>query len=166
MSPVPELARPVPVERVGAGLVVQVEADAAECELIARRLQVPSVEAVRCRWVLRPASDGAMEAEGSLRASLYQDCVVSLEPFAVELVEEFAVRFVLPQQASEAADDPDEPDELPIEGGVLELGEATVEQLALALDPYPRRPGATLPGEASEPLANPFGALANWRRSE
>ncbi len=157
------MARPIPADRVGAGLVVTVDADAAECAAIATRLRVPSVEAVQCRWTLRPASAGAVEAEGSLRARLHQECVVSLDAFAVAVVEEFAVRFVPAGWEGEAADDPDEPDELVMDGTMLELGEATVEQLALALDPYPRKPGAALPEAPEENPANPFDALAKWR---
>ena len=164
--PEPEMSRPVPVDRVGAGLAVTVEATPAECALIARRLMVPSVEAVLCRWSLRPAPGGAVEADGSLQARLHQDCVVSLEPFAVKLVEEFAVRFIPSEAESADAEDPDEPDELLIEHDVLELGEATVEQFALALDPYPRKPGATLPEDAPGAPPNPFDALAKLRRTE
>jgi uncharacterized metal-binding protein YceD (DUF177 family) len=126
-------------------------------------LLVPSVEALQCRWALRPARAGVIEADGSLRARLHQECVVSLDPFSVELVEEFAVRFVPAGRESETGDDPDEPDELVIENDIIELGEATVEQLALALDPYPRKPGAVLPDEAGAAAVNPFDALAKWR---
>ena len=158
-----EMVRPVPADRVGQGLVVTVVATEVECAAIAGRLLVPSVEAVECRWVLRPAPGGMIEADGSLRARLHQECVVSLEPFPVALVEEFAVRFVRAERDIEESDDPDEPDELVMQNDVLELGEATVEQFALALDPYPRKPGATLPDEAAGGAANPFDALAKWR---
>ena len=167
IAPALELSRPVPADRVGAtGLRVRVEATAPECEAIAKRLMVPSVQSVRCDWLLRPAQAGCIEGEGSMLARLHQECVVSLDPFAVELVEEFAVRFVPAGQERDDADDPDEPDELTIDDGVLELGEATVEQLALALDPYPRKPGAALPDEARGAQENPFGALARLRREE
>ena len=43
--------------------------------------------------------------------------------------------------------------------GTIDLGEAAAEQLALALDPYPRAPGAVLEME-EEPEAAPFAALA------
>ena len=162
-APVLEMPRPIPADRVGAGMTMTVEATAEECTAIARRLMVPSVEAVQCRWALRPVPGGAFEAEGSLAARLHQECVVSLEVFPVELVEEFAVRFLPACRDEESFDDPDEPDELLIENGTLELGEATVEQLALALDPYPRKPGAALPEEAADTPANPFDALAKWR---
>ena len=91
---------------------------------------------------------------------------MSLDAFAAVVVEEFAVRFVPAGAESDNADDPDEPDELSIEAGLLELGEATVEQLALALDPYPRKPGAVLPEGLTDEMATPFGALAKLRKPE
>ena len=65
---------------------------------------------------------------------------------------------------SEGADDPDHPDELPYDGASLDLGEATVEQLALGLDPYPRQAwrGATGGGRMDDP-EDAFAALAKWR---
>ena len=162
-----ELSRPLAADRVGpAGYTVTVDATADECAAIARRLLVPSVERVRCDWSLRLAPHGAVEAEGALRAQLHQDCVVSLDPFPAEVVEEFAVRFVPSGKENDAADDPDEPDELLILDGMLELGEATVEQLALALDPYPRKPGAVLPEELTGEADNPFEALAKLRKPD
>ncbi len=166
MTPL-ELFRPIPADRVGeTGLIVTVEANDTERAAIARRLFVPSVEALQCRWSLRAAPGGVVEADGSLRARLHQECVVSLDPFAVEVVEEFAVRFVPAGDESDDGDDPDVPDELAIENGTLELGEATVEQLALALDPYPRKPGAVLPEDAGDAPDNPFGALAKLRKED
>ena len=160
----PELPRPIPAERVdAAGLAVTVEATEAECAAIAQRLILPSVAAVRCQWQLRPAHAGSLEAEGSLRARLRQVCVVSLDEFETEIIEEFAVRFVPSGAEDEPTDDPDEPDEIPFEAGTLDLGEATVEQLALALDPYPRKPGADLgmPGQGES--ASAWDALVKWR---
>ena len=42
---------------------------------------------------------------------------------------------------------------------MLDLGEAASEQLALALDPFPRKPGAALPGEMQEPEEGAFAGL-------
>jgi hypothetical protein len=64
----------------------------------------------------------------------------------------------------EPADGPDDLDEIETENDVVDLGEAVAEQLALALDPYPRAPGAELPPEAVDPEAGAFGALAALRR--
>lgn len=162
-----ELPRAVPADRVGAGgLVVTVDATKAECAAIARRLLLPSVESLQCRWSLRTSPGGVVEAEGSLRSQLHQECVVSLDVFPAMVVEEFAVRFVPAGKENEESDDPDEPDELTIEDGTLELGEATVEQLALALDPYPRKPGAALPEDVTDAGDTPFGALAKLRKPD
>ena len=161
-----ELPRPYPLQRLLDGQAVSVAADASECAGIARRLLVPSVEALRCEWTLRPDPQGVVAAEGRLHALLHRECVVTLDPFPVEVTESFTVRFVPAGQESDAADDPDAPDELPYEGGVLQLGEATVEQLALALDPYPRKPGAALPEDAGGAPGGPFDMLAGRFRPE
>ena len=163
-GPATELVRPIAAERVGAaGLAVTVEASEAECAAVAARLMLPGVASVRCEWQLRPSHGGRLEAEGSLRARLQQVCVVSLDAFESEIVEEFAVQFVRAGAEAEGGDDPDEPDEIPFEAGMLDLGEATVQQLALALEPYPRKPGAelTMPEEGGK--ATPWDALAHWR---
>ena len=51
------------------------------------------------------------------------------------------------------------PDEIPYENDEIDLGEALAEQLALALDPYSRKPGAELPGEVLDDGASPFTVL-------
>ena len=165
MNPPLELSRPVPLDRAAAGLTLTVEASPEECAAAARRLTTPSVPPLRCEWPLT-AHGNVFDATGSLAARLHQECVVSLDAFPVVVAERFAVRFVPAGQESEDADDPEQPDELPYDGPFLDLGEATVEQLALALDPYPRKPGAELPEDVSDGPDNPFDALAKWRPSE
>ena len=51
-------------------------------------------------------------------------------------------------------------DEIPYEGTSIDLGEAASEQLALALDPFPRKPGAELPGSVGPHESGAFAALA------
>lgn len=165
MTP-PELPRPLAADRVGAaGLTILVEATEAELPAIASRLLVPAVAGLRCEWRLRAGQGGHVEAEGSLHARVRQVCVVTLDEFDTDIVEEFAVQFVPAGLEEDEADDPDEPDQIPFEGSVLELGEATVEQLALALDPYPRRPGAELAALGPDPDETAWAALAKWRQS-
>ncbi len=55
-------------------------------------------------------------------------------------------------------------DELPYEGGVLDLGEAAAEQLALALEPYPRAPGEEIEPREDASGQRPFAGLASLRR--
>jgi hypothetical protein len=161
----PEFYRPVAIDRVGAaGLDITIEVDDSEGQALAERMAIPAVPALSCRYRLTAHAGGAVLAEGHLRATVVQVCVVTLDPFEVPLDERFRVRFV-PAGTERDDDDPEADDEIPYVGGLLDLGEAAAEQLALALDPYPRKPDATLPDEASEPAASPFAALARLKRS-
>ena len=159
----PELHRPVPIRRVGAeGLTVTVEADAAEREALAQRMRLPAIPALSCRFDLRPGSRGAVEATGRLRARVVQVCVVSLDEFEADVAEDFVLRFV-PEGEESDDDDPEAVDESPYRGEAIDLGEAAAEQLALALDPYPRKPGAELP-EGGDAAVDPrLAALAVLR---
>ena len=158
-----ELSRPVLAEHIGrADMQVMVDANAAECAAVAARLLIPAIASLRCAWILRPRASGMIEGHGVLQAKLTQTCVVSLEPFVVTLRDDFTVHFVLEGRESED-DDPDAPDELVYDGVTVDIGEATVEQLALTLDPYPRKPDAKLvvPGDVG--AGGAFAALAKLR---
>jgi uncharacterized metal-binding protein YceD (DUF177 family) len=150
----PELHRPVAVERIGRnGLDCVVEASPTECAALATRMGVPAVLALTCRFDLAPGPNDTIAARGRLNARLVQCCVITLDDFETTVVEDFTIRFV-PQGAESDELDPEAEDEIPFRDGVLDLGEAAAEQLALALDPYPRRPGAALPEqEPAEPEA-------------
>ena len=142
----PEFSRRVPLQRIGAhGLEQDVQANAAELQALAARLQIPAVTSLRCRFTLGAPSHGAVEAEGELRAEVTQVCVVTLEPFEAVVQERFRLHFV-PEGAENDDPDPDAPDEVPYRDDAIDLGETATEQLALGLDPYPRRPG--LPADA------------------
>jgi uncharacterized metal-binding protein YceD (DUF177 family) len=160
----PELHRPVVVDRIGpAGLDVTVQADAAECAALTRRMQVPAVLSLTCMFHLEREPGGAVLAHGHLLASVVQTCVVSAEDFTATVEDRFTVRCVAEGEETEQ-DDPDSLDEITYAGGVLDLGEATAEQLALALDPYPHAPDAELPELPDEAEPHPFAPLAGLRR--
>ncbi len=195
MSLEPELSRRIPLRRLDAArdgdgpVSIVVEADAGECAALARRLVLPAVGALSCRFALSSASRaGVVEAEGLLQARVTQVCVVTAEPFEATVTERFSLRFVPEDTLSARPDaelDLEADDELPYAGGAIDLGEAAVEQLALALDPYPHRPGVERPagvGIGDPPLdgqdacvdaggdagngdgpANPFAALSRLR---
>jgi uncharacterized metal-binding protein YceD (DUF177 family) len=162
MSDAPEFSRPFPLDRVGAGWTeTAVTATEAECSALAVRLGVPALAALTCRFRLRRDAPDRVLAEATLVAKLTRECVITLDLFEAEQVEAFTVIFVPAGQEND--DDPESIDELPYEGSAIDLGEAAAEQLALALDPYPHKPGATLPDEAEAPSASPFAALARRR---
>ncbi len=149
----PELSRAIPVDRLPAASTV--EATAAECAALAVRLRIPAVRSLRCDFTLRRQGE-AVAAEGVLRAVVVQSCVVSLEPVEQAVAERFTLRFV-PAGREQDGDDPDAPDELPYDGGRIDLGEAAAEQLALGLDPYPRHPDAVLDPAAADAASDDDG---------
>ncbi|MCQ8279386.1 DUF177 domain-containing protein [Acetobacteraceae bacterium KSS8] len=182
----PELSRRVQINSLGrqdgtgrrasSEQDIVVEADAAECLALAKRLGVPAVHALRCRFRLGGVDgQGRVSADGLLTATLTRICVASLEEFDSELVEAFRVRFV-PADAEQGDGDsldPDADDDIPYEGTQIDLGEAAVEQAALAMEPYPRKPGVELAGVTAvdaapasegageaEERPNPFAVLA------
>jgi len=162
-----EMPRPLAVDRILArSQEIVVTAEAAELAPIAARLRIPTVASLSCRWRLRPIKSGRIAADGLLTARVEQECVVSLDPFPVTVEHAFTVVFVPAESLSDEPDDPDAPDVLPYVAPAIDLGEATVEELALALDPFPRKPGAELPDQSEpEVMINPFAALARRRGS-
>lgn len=139
-----ELERLFALDRLGAGSTeFVVEATPAERAALARRFAIPAVDALRCRFHLRRTAPGIVGADGTLDARVVRTSVLTLEDFAQGVTESFELRFV--PAGHESDPDPDAPDDIPYEGTALDLGEAAAEQLALALDPYPREPGAALP---------------------
>ena len=157
-----ELCRLLALDKVGPRpFAIEVESDAAERAAVAARLMLPAVHQLRCRFVLRRTEGGVVLAEGTLRATVEQICVVTLEPFKQDVQDSFAVQFV-PSGSEDGEPEPDSVDQIPYEGSAIDLGEAAVEQLALALDPYPRSPGAELPDSVAA-APGPFQALAALR---
>ena len=152
-----EFSRPVALDRAtpaphGREIVAAPEERAA----LARRLGLLSLERLAARVSWRRQAGGVICLEGELEAALSQSCVVTLEPVEAQIAERFVRYFVREASKAEAevmvdpeADDPPEP----LVDGVVDLGEIVAEQLALALDPYPRAPRSgppVAPGAAEE----------------
>lgn len=154
-----EFTRKLAIERIGpAGYDLTVEANAAELSGLATRLHLPEVNALTCRFRVRPAQNGTFIAEGWLDAMVTQTCVVSLDDFPALVSDHFVVCLV--PAGSESNDiDPESIDEIPYRNGEIDLGDAAAEQLALALDPWPRKPDASLPTAETDEPTSPFAAL-------
>ncbi len=132
--------RPVVADLIGAEpRDVVITPDAAALSLLAARMGLPAIEALTCRFTLSRSKAGTVKAAGLLEATVVQEDVVTMEPFAAALRESFALRFV-PEEKLQDMLDPDDPeDEVGYTGATLDLEEAMAQQLALALDPYPRQ---------------------------
>lgn len=155
----PELSRMIAVDRLPPEFAVQ--ASPPECAALAARLNIEAVDSLVCHFTLR-RHGSVITAQGVLEAEVVQTCVVSLEPVAQRVEDRFTVRFV-PDGREPTDDDPEAPDEIPYQGSVIDLGEAATEQLALALDPYPRLPNAELDPAGLQPDPSPFGSLSALR---
>lgn len=161
-----EMPRPLATDRVGQGpTIVTVEATPGELAAVAARLGVLAVTALRCDYRLHRIGGTAIEAAGNLHATVTETCVVTLDDFSHDVTEAFTVHFV-PAGTEDDEPEPDATDQIPFEGVTIDLGEAAVEQLALTLDPYPRRPGAALPDDAAQEAPGPFAALSRLRQKE
>ena len=162
----PEFSRPVALARIPpGGREERFDAKPAERDALARRFGIPAINRLTAVLRLRPEPGGTFSAEGRLSAEVVQACVVTLDPVTQQVEEPVALR-ILPEGA-EASEDPEGPDEIEAEGDAADLGEALAEQLSLALDPYPRAPGAALPQEGeggAEAPSGPFAALASLRK--
>ncbi|HIJ61774.1 MAG TPA: DUF177 domain-containing protein [Rhodospirillaceae bacterium] len=164
---IPEFSRPLSVERIGAaGRSSELSADENECRALAERFGILAVETLSARLTLR-AHGPLVHIEGRLAARVVQACVVTLDPVAAEIDEAFAITFgpELPEDSDELVIDLDteDPPE-PIIDGKIDLGEVVAEHLALALDPFPRSPGAVFAAPEDADTAGAFAALAALRK--
>lgn len=167
MDAAPEFLRPLAVADIetGAPETVRIEADAAECAAIAARLGILSVGSFAAELFVQHELSGDINVFGTLKAEAEQACVVTLDPVREQVEAQISQRYTAREDAEEEeGEDPLEP----IAEGEIELGEMLVQNLALALDPYPRAPDAAFEAvddDAGEP-SGPFAALAALRDEE
>ena len=139
----PELARPVTLADLPpSGSEIDVVADAAELAALARRFDLIALEALTAEVRVRLTMTGDLEVSGRLAATVVQRCVVTLEPVTGVLSDSFALRFSREFSPQEEVVDADTVLVEPWPGDTVDVGEIVAQHLALALDPYPRAPGA------------------------
>ncbi len=170
----PEFSRPVEVSRIGpSGLSLAVEASAEERAALAERMGVAGIRVLTAD--VRLAQRGAgFAVTAAWRAEIVQDCVVTLEPIETRLADTAELAFgpaAAEPEGEEVEIDPlaaDPPE--PITDGRIDVGEVVAEQLALSIDPYPRKPGAEFESDIeapdSEAKPNPFAVLGEWGKKE
>jgi uncharacterized metal-binding protein YceD (DUF177 family) len=173
----PPLSRTVRIEDVKDGEERVIEVNPAERAAIAVLLDLVALDQLSfaCRFYRR--GEGRFVMLGTLTASVTQTCVVSLEPVASALQVAVEIEFwpaPLVDQLTASADETashgmvDWPE--PIVEGKIDLGPVIYETLATALDPYPRREGASFEwsNEAEAPgteqALNPFAPLAQLKQ--
>lgn len=171
MSTPPEFSLIVTLADAAHGRTLSVEVDAETRARIAKRLALVALDRFIVTGEVR-AIAGGIGAKGEVQAKVVQACAATDLPVPAAIVEPFDLRFLRDVDAPVGEDeeieiDSEDLDLLPLEGDRADLGEAAVQTLSLALDPFPRHPDADRilaeKGVLSEEAAGPFAALAKLR---
>ena len=173
MKQAPLLSRPLEIGAISDdGRQERVVASPAERAAIATEHKLLSVDRLEADLDIRRPGGSLIVIDGRLRANVVHTCVVSLDPAPQAIDETFHLSFALagsreapaePKPGAEVLVDPETDQPEVITGTSIDLGAAVLEHFSLALDPYPRAPGAALPPEASDADGgpeSPFAALA------
>lgn len=162
---------PVAVAQIPeTGLHREIEADQAVRQAVAETGGLREVLSVKASFDVTSGSGGRFHVTGHVRARIGQTCVVTLEDIENDIDEPIDLIFAPPEQVPQLAALVDEaaesdeatPDPLePIDNGMIDLGKVATDALYLAVDPYPRKPGAVFEPlvEAVDPEDHPFAAL-------
>ena len=176
-----EIERIVDLDRMGtAGTALDIVASDGERAALAKRFGFLGLPAFSARVTVDHRPGGQIVVEGRLRGRIVQACVLTLDPVTQDLDDTFRVVFkkdLAEERDPESGEavlnaQADAPE--PLTGNLLDVGEIVAEQLSLAADPYPRRPGAKLEDVlprprgggrkgAPEQRRHPFAGLAALR---
>jgi uncharacterized metal-binding protein YceD (DUF177 family) len=165
-----ELHRPFDIVSLpDGGRGIEITASQTERDAIARRLGLLGLGDFTVRGRLDPLRRGRSAVfDARMTASVTQECIVSGDPVEAAIDEEIHVRLMTEDEAEARAEldlDVDEEDVEVAAAGIVDLGDICVQYLTVALDPYPRAPGAVAPAMPEEDDAddnivpNPFAVL-------
>ncbi len=170
-----EFSRPLQLRELDDAVVeLTITADAAERAALASRFGLLELNGLSARLAASRVPDSSLvRVTGALHAEAIQRCVVTLEPISACIDEPIDALYGPEDDGADIADTPFEeatPPE-PFEGEIIDIGELVAQQLALALDPYPRKSDAVAmeihaserPSDVDEEVSGPFPALSNWR---
>jgi len=162
---------PIAVAQIpDTGLHRDIEADQAIRNAVADVGGLREVLSVQASFDVTPERGGRFRVAGNVRARIGQTCVVTLEEMETDIDEPIDLTFApseqipemsaLVDEAGESDEETPDPPE-PIENGLIDLGRVATDALYLAVDPYPRKPGAVFEPvvEAADPEDHPFAAL-------
>jgi uncharacterized metal-binding protein YceD (DUF177 family) len=147
---------------------VAVTAGENERKALADAYDLLAVNALTATVELRPLPGGGVAVDCHVLADIVQTCVVSLVPVDEHIDQDFSIRYVrdpdrLPKPGEEIVVDPDADDLELLEGQTIDVGALVEEYFALAINPYPRAPGAELPADIDDGDSgkeSPFAVLA------
>ena len=174
VSGLPEFSRRVNLARIGAEPYRQrITASEEERAALARRFDLVSLDRLEADVELIPrtvpgiipglptGSERIILLRASFEAVFEQSCIVTLDPIAGVLAERFELLYGPPEAEETAATLVGEDVAFePLDGDMIDIGEAVAQEFCLALPSFPRRPGAVLEIEEAPSEAGPFAALS------
>ncbi|MEO1251501.1 MAG: hypothetical protein AAFW81_04045 [Pseudomonadota bacterium] len=138
-----------------AGKTFSLAPSESERAAVAARLGSPRIDVFEGEVHIK-ATAQRIDVSGCVRAQMLRECVASLEEMDETVDDRFDLEFVRVDSAKDHGivedDAVDEPE--PHSGDALDIGEILVQQLSLAMNPFPRKEGA-------ESLARSYGGGAS-----
>ena len=175
------ISHPVSVARLPQrGMPVKLVATDEERAALARQFDLIEVKTFTADLTVAKWRRDGVKVTGTVSADIVQSCSITLEPLDAIAENEVDAVFV-PEQSKlarvntdangEIVLDPDGPDAPEtFAGDHLDLGQVAAEFFGLAIDPYPRKPGAELPPvleiEREPAKVSPFAKLAVIKRNQ
>lgn len=170
MNDIVEFSRPIDVARLPAGGgTYDLVASSEERAALAKRFGLLTLDRLEARVQITRVAGGFYRLSADLDAALAQACVITLEPVASQISEDFSLLYGTLEDENEVVLDSGSETVEALEAGVIDIGEAVAQQLSLALDPFPHAPGAESEKgtvSAGEPSRDsPFAVLAKLRKT-
>jgi hypothetical protein len=144
---------------------IVLEADEAARRRIAKLLDLAELKSLTATVRVEPWFDGA-QIDADWQADLVQTCGVTLDPLPSSPSDHFRVRVVpegsahAPSPEAEVSVDPDADDPPDVlEDDIFDLAAYVVEHLALAIDPFPRKPDVEFEPPKDDADLSPFAVL-------
>ncbi|MDX8499850.1 YceD family protein [Mesorhizobium captivum] len=142
------------------GLPVAIEANERQRAALAAEYDLLSVESYRAELLVASWKRNGVKVSGRVEADITQACIVTLDPVAAH-IDEPVEALLLPEQSKLGregfegggeivldADGPDSPETF--SGDTIDVGALAEQFFGLAIDPYPRKPGASLDAEGDD----------------
>lgn len=159
---------PLRLHQVGSSLARTLEPNAEERARIVKSLNLVSLENFTAEMTVTPTVSG-WRIDGRVKADAVQACGLTLEPIPETINQTFLIN--LTEQPPEVEVDENGEidlelnDSFPdyVEDGKIDLGHYAVEQLSLALDPFPRKEGAVFVQPPEPVELSPFAVLQSMK---
>jgi uncharacterized metal-binding protein YceD (DUF177 family) len=164
---IPEFSRVVPLARLGSAPFRQkIEATASERERLSHRFDLLALDRLTASVEIRRRGDELFVLEAALEAEFVQSCVATLEPVAGSISTSFTLIHG-PAEAEQQRVRPLTEHAVfePLNGDVIDIGEAVAQELSLSLPVFPRHPDAPVDAESPlESTESPFASLVRLKR--